>query len=113
MNSPKGPPLGTETGFIQLLANFSAGRLRPNNKQDRNTVPLINKNKTTEEYLQTNEQSKDLQDQTDQINEEEISNLPEKQFIIMRVKMIQKISEIEWRHGSRKYKKCLTRTRKN
>lgn len=78
VTSPKGPPFGTETGSIQLLANFSAGRLRPNNKQDRNTVPFINKNETTEEYLQTNEQSKDLQEQTDQINEEEISNLPEK-----------------------------------
>ena len=43
-----------------------------------------------------------------QINEVEIGNLPEKEFRIMRVKMIQHLG-IEWR----KYKKRLTRTWKN
>ena len=51
--------------------------------------------------LQTKEQGKNLQDQ---INEEEIGNLPEKEFRVMIVKMI-KISETEWR----KYKKHLTK----
>ena len=51
------------------------------------------------------EQGKNLQDQ---INEEEIGNLPEKDSKVMRVKMIR-ISEIEWRHGLKKYKKCLTK----
>ena len=40
----------------------------------------------------------------DQINEEEIGSLPEKEFRVMIVKMIQ-ILEIEWR----KHKKRLTR----
>ena len=50
------------------------------------------------------EQGKNLQHQ---INEEEIGNLPEKEFRII-VRMIQNGSE--WKHGLRKYKKCLTRT---
>ena len=54
---------------------------------------------------QMKEQGKNLQDQ---INEEEIGNLPEKDSKVMRVKMIR-ISEIEWRHGLKKYKKCLTK----
>ena len=59
------------------------------------------------------EQSENPSDQT---NEEEIGSLPEKEFRVMIVKMIQnlgnrmeKIQKIEWR----KYKKCLTRTKKN
>ena len=48
------------------------------------------------------EQDKNPSDQT---NEEEIGSLPEKEFRVMIVKMIQNL-EIEWR----KYKKCLTRT---
>ena len=54
---------------------------------------------------QIKEQGKNLQEQ---INEKEIGNLPEKEFRVMIVKMIQ-ISEIEWRHRLRKYKKCLTK----
>ena len=54
---------------------------------------------------QIKDQGKNLQDQ---INEEELRNLPEKEFRVMIVKMIQ-ISEIEWRHRLRKYKKCLTK----
>ena len=41
----------------------------------------------------------------DQTNEEKIGSLPEKEFRVMRVKMIQ-ILEAEWR----KYEKRLTRT---
>ena len=48
------------------------------------------------------EQSKNPSEQT---NVEEIGSLPEKEFRVMIVKMIQ-ILEIEWR----KYKKYLTRT---
>ena len=47
------------------------------------------------------EQSKNPPDQT---NKEEIGSLPEKEFKVMIVKMIQ-ILEMEWR----KYKKRLTR----
>ena len=42
----------------------------------------------TEEYVTEKEQSKNLQDQ---INEEEIGNLPEKEFRVMIVKMIQNL----------------------
>ena len=48
------------------------------------------------------EQGKNPPDQT---NEEETGSLPEKQFKVMVVKMIQNL-EIKWR----KYKKRLTRT---
>ena len=41
-----------------------------------------------------------------QLNEVEIGSLPEKEFRIMIVKMIQKF-------GNRKYKKHLRRTKKN
>ena len=50
------------------------------------------------------EQGKNLQNQ---INEEEIGNLPKTEFRVMLVKMIR-ISEIEWRQELTKYKKCLT-----
>ena len=49
-----------------------------------------------------NEKGKNPPDQT---NEEEIGSLPEKELLVMIVK-ISKILEIEWR----KYKKHLTRT---
>ena len=50
-----------------------------------------------------------------QTKEEEIGNLPDKEFRIMIVKMIQNLeikveSQIAWRQGLRKYKKSLTRT---
>ena len=51
---------------------------------------------------QMKEQGKNPPDQT---NEEETGSLPEKQFKVMVVKMIQNL-EIKWR----KYKKRLTRT---
>ena len=51
---------------------------------------------------QMKEQGKNPPDLT---NEEEIGSLPEEEFRIMIVKMIQNL-EIEWR----KYKKHLTRT---
>ena len=38
--------------------------------------------------LQTNEQGKNIQGQ---INEKKIGNLPEKEFTVMRVKMIQNL----------------------
>ena len=44
-----------------------------------------------------------------QLNEVEIGNVPEKEFRIMIVKMIQ-ISEKEWRQGLRRCKKCLSKT---
>ena len=54
---------------------------------------------------QMKEQGKNLQDQ---INEEEIGNLPGKEFRLMIVKMIQNLRNS--RHRLRKYKKRLTRT---
>ena len=51
---------------------------------------------------QMKEQGKNPPDQT---NEEEISSLPEKQFRVMIVKMIQNL-----RNKMEKYKKLLTRT---
>ena len=47
-----------------------------------------------------------------QLNEMEIGNLPEKQFRIMIVKMIQDHGK-KWRQKSRRCKKCLTKTEKN
>ena len=71
--------------------------------------PLKKKNEVIKTMLQMKEQSKNLKDQ---INKEEIDKLHGKQFRVMIVKMIQ-ILEIEWKHGYRKCKKCLTRTWKN
>ena len=50
-----------------------------------------------------------------QLNEVEIGNLPEKEFRIMIVKMIQDLgirmdAKIERRQRSRRCKKCLTKT---
>jgi len=59
--------------------------------------------------LQTKEQGKNQQDQ---INEEQTGNLPQIEFRVMTVKMIQNLGT-EWRQELRKYKKCLTRTSKN
>ena len=58
---------------------------------------------------QMKEQGKKLQDQ---VNEEEIGNLPEKEFRVMIVKMIQNLRN-RMEHGLRKYKKCLTMIWKN
>ena len=46
-----------------------------------------------------------------QINEEEIGKLPEKEFRVMIVKMIQSLG-LKWRHydGLKRYKTCLART---
>ena len=44
-----------------------------------------------------------------QLNEVETGNLPEKEFRIMIVKMIQDLGK-EWRQRSRRCKKCLTKT---
>ena len=54
---------------------------------------------------QMKQQSKNPPDQT---NEDKIGSLPEKEFRVMIVKMIQNLG-IEWR----KYKNHLTRTEKN
>ena len=43
-----------------------------------------------------------------QLNKGEIGHLPEKEFKIMIMKMIQ-TSEKEWRKRSRRCKKCLTK----
>ena len=51
--------------------------------------------------MRAKEQNKNSQDQ---INEEKIGSLPEKEFRVMIVKMIQ-----EWTHRPRRYKKCLTK----
>ena len=47
-----------------------------------------------------------------QLNDVEIGILPEKEFRIMIVKMIQDL-EKEWRQRSRRCKKCFKKTWKN
>ena len=44
-----------------------------------------------------------------QLNEVEIGNLPEKEFRIMIVKMIQHLKE-KWRQRSRRCEKCIMKT---
>ena len=54
------------------------------------------------------EQGKNPPDQT---NEEEIGSLPEKEFRVMTVKMIQNLGNgMEKIQEMTKYEKCLTRT---
>ena len=79
VGSPRGSHLSAKTRLHPRPANSNAEHLRPNNQQDRNTVPPIKKKKKemTKNMVQTKEQCKDLQDK---INEEEIGNLPEKEF---------------------------------
>ena len=59
--------------------------------------------------LQTKEQGKIPEDQ---IHEEEIGKLPEKEFRIMTVKMIQDLGN-RMEAWIEKIQKCLTRTKKN
>ena len=79
----------------QLPANSSAGCLRAKQK-DRKTYQPIKKSETLKKEREREQkniawmkkQSKNLQDQ---INEEEIGNLPKKEFRVMIVKMILKL----------------------
>ena len=58
-------------------------------KQERNSTHLKKKKKETAKNMsEMKEQGKNLQHQ---INEEEIGNLPEKEFRVMRVKVIQNL----------------------
>ena len=66
-------------------------------RQQRNMSQMKEQGKTPEE----------------QLSEVEIGNLLEKEFRIMTVKMIPKISEKVQRQGLRRHKKCLTKTQKN
>ena len=65
----------------------------------------LSKRRRQRNTQQMKEQGKNTPGQT---NEEEIGSLPEKEFRVMIVRMIQNLG-IEWR----KYKKRLTRTEKN
>ena len=51
------------------------------------------------------------QDKTpeEQLSEVEVGNLPEKEFKVIIVKMIQYLKK-EWRHRPRGYKKCLIKS---
>ena len=72
----------------QLPVNSSAGCLRPNNKQDRNTDhTLIKKKKRDIQKYGTDERAITK----DQINEEESSNQPEQEVRVIIVKMIQNL----------------------
>lgn len=71
----------------QLPANSSAGCLRPNNEQDRNIDHTLIKKKRDIQKYGTDEGAITK----DQINEEEIANLPEKEFRVLTVKMIQNL----------------------
>ena len=60
---------------------------------------------------QVKEHGKTPQDQT---NEGEIGDLPDKEFGVLIVKMIQNLgnemeAQIDWRHRSRRFKEFLTR----
>ena len=89
VSSPGGPHLSTKHGSTQLPANSSAVHFRPNNQQERNTAPPIRKNiRQQKNMLQMKKQGKNLQDK---IIEEEIDTLPEKEFRVMIVKMIQNL----------------------
>ena len=72
----------------------------------------VNKMKRQRNMQQMEKHAKNPQDQT---NEKDMGSLPEKGFRVMIVKMIQILKikwrqKIAWRHGSRRCKKCLTRT---
>ena len=54
--------------------------------------------------FQNNEQNKTP---GEQLSEEEICNLLEKELRVIIAKMIQDLKK-EWRHRPRRYKKCLT-----
>ena len=66
----------------------------------------IDKMKRQRTLYQMKEQGKTAEKQ---LNEVEIGNLPEKEFGIMIVKMIQDVGK-KWRQRSRRCKKCLTKT---
>ena len=72
----------------------------------------LNKMKMQRNTQQVKEHEKCPPNQT---KEEEIGNLPEKEFRIMIIKMIQNLEnkielQIAWRQGLRRCKKCLRRT---
>ena len=74
----------------------------------------LNKMKRQRDIQQVKEHGKSPPNQT---KEEEIGSLPEKEFRIMIVKMIQNLEnkmelQIVWRQGLRRCRKCLTRTQK-
>ena len=82
--------LAPRPGSTQLPANSSPGRLRPNNQQDRNTATPI-KNKKERDNKKICYRWRNKVKTWDQINEEEILNLPEKELRVMIVKMIQNL----------------------
>ena len=69
----------------------------------------IDKRKRQRILYQMKEQDKTPEKQ---LNEVEIGNLPEKEFRLMIVKMIQDLGK-EWRQRWRRHKKCLTKIYKN
>ena len=78
-------------------------------KPKRSNITKMKRQRNTQ---QVKEQERCPPNQT---KEEEIENLPDKEFQILIVKMIQNLeikmeSEIVWRQGLRRCKKGLTRT---
>lgn len=83
VKSPGGFYLGMETQLHPIACKLQCWMTQANQpaRQDH-----IEKNQMTEIILQMKQQDKNLQDQT---NEEEIDNLSEKVFRVIIVKMIQ------------------------
>ena len=92
----------------QLPANSSAGCLRPNNEQQRtesHTSKKVIIIRLLKNVVEAKEQGKNLKDQ---INEEEIGNLPEKEFRELIVKMIHNLRNRR-EARTKKIQECLTR----
>ena len=105
VRSHRGPHLSTKTQLYPIAYKLQCWKPQAKQPVKQEHNPTHKKKMRWQKNMsQMKEQGKNLQHQ---INEEEIGNLPEKEFRII-VRMIQNGSE--WKHGLRKYKKCLTRT---
>ena len=90
---PGGPHLSTKTRLYPTackLQCWTPQAKQPVRQEYSPTPQKKKKNETTKKYVKTKEQGKNLQDQ---INEDEIGNLPEKEFRVMTVKMIQNLGK--------------------
>ena len=84
------------------------------NKENSTNCQNTERPPQTQQYKQDEETEEYDKCPPNQAKEEEIGNLPDKQFQIMIVKMIQnlelKMESLAWRQGLRRCKKGLTRT---
>ena len=88
---PRGPHLSTKTRLYPTACKLQCWTPQAKQPVRQEYSPTHQKKmKRQKNMLQTKEQGKNLQDQ---INEDEIGNLPEKEFRVMIVKMIQKLGK--------------------